>query len=134
MTIKKIIEKMENKNYERMKKGEDANGTHGILEDWYEQMYNCTHVEDLKTYRHKIYGLLCGLYGVNFITRAELNDTLQELKDTYNKICCNYDVYVVERKPVLVKLNENKAVAANNNDAAKPVMEKEGRWTDELNR
>lgn len=131
MTIKKIIEKMENKNDERMKKGEDANGTHGILEDWYEQMYNCTHVEDLNTCRNKIYGLLYGLYGVNFITRAELNETLQELKDNKVAIMCNI---VVKRKPVLVKLNENKAVAANNNDAAKPVMEKEGRWTDELNR
>ena len=125
MTIKKIIEKMEKKNDERMKKGEDANGTHVILKDWYEQMYNCNQVEDLNACRHKIYGLLYGLYGVNFITRAELNETLQELK------MCNI---VVKRKPVLVKLNENKAVAANNNDAAKPVMEKEGRWTDELNR
>ena len=125
MTIKKIIEKMEKKNDERMKKGEDANGTHVILKDWYEQMYNCKLVVDLNECRHKLFGVLYGLYGVNFITRAELNETLQELK------MCNI---VVKRKPVLVKLNENKAVAANNNDAAKPVMEKEGRWTDELNR
>lgn len=76
---------MKETEIKRCRKNKEHNSIYAILENWYEEMQECTNFKKLESLYDRIYGIFYGLNAAHFITETELNQIKDELMRLYKE-------------------------------------------------